>query len=160
MEKSEQIKKFIELRTKGYSLRDISQVTGKSTRTLIKWNKKYCTVVFEVQQGELSAFKQKILEEKKSRLEYLNLNYNKIKDKLEHSELLMRYDKMLNYLIKLSKSIDDCQKNIILSEISEHLDEGEENNSKGEEIDSIGEEKIETKAINIRKKHEKQKENA
>jgi hypothetical protein len=67
---------------------------------------------------------------------------------------------MLNYLIKLSKSIDDCQKNIILSEISEHLDEGEENNSKGEEIDSIGEEKIETKAINIRKKHEKQKENA
>jgi hypothetical protein len=123
MEKSEQIKKFIELRSEGYSLRDISKVIGKSPVTLVKWNKKYCTVVFEVQKGELNAFKQKILEEKKSRLEYLNHNYSKLKEKIEDSEIIMRYDKMLALLMKISKSIDDCQKNIVLSEISGDIDD-------------------------------------
>ena len=123
MEKSEQIKKFIELRSEGYSLRDISKIIGKSPCTLVKWNKKYCTVVFEVQQGELTAFKQKILEEKKSRLEYLSINYSKLREKIEDSEIIMRYDKMLALLMKISKSIDDCQKNIVLSEISEDIDD-------------------------------------
>lgn len=159
MEKSVQIKKFIELRSQGYSLRDISKVIGKSTRTLIKWNKKYCTVVFEVQKGELDAFKQKILDEKKARLEYLNLSYSKLKDKLEHSEIIMRYEKMLALLIKLSKSIDDCQNNIILSEISEDFDGGEENVLKGEEVDTASEENQMSDEVNKEKKLEKSEKN-
>jgi hypothetical protein len=159
MNNLEKIKKFIELRSEGHSLREISKIIDKSTRTLVKWNKKYCTVVFEVQAGELKTFKQKILEEKKSRLEYLNLNYSKIKDKLEHSEIIMRYDKMLALLIKLSKSIDDCQKNIILSEISEELEEGEENVLKSEEVNAFGEEKNSLIDVKPEKKLEYSKEN-
>jgi hypothetical protein len=139
MEKSEQIKKFTELRSEGYSFRDISKIIGKSTRTLVKWNRKYCSVIFEVQANELNAFKQKILEEKKARLENLNLYYTKIKDKLDHSEIIMKYEKMLALLMRVSKSIDDCQKNIILTEISDNLDEDEENETTGEVLEQKGE---------------------
>jgi len=141
----EQIKKFIELRSSGHSLREISGIIGKSINTVRKWNNKYFSVVFEVQSEELSEFKKKLLEEKKSRLDYLNLSFTKLKEKLERSEIIMRYDKMLVLLMKTSKSIDDCQKNLILTEISEDLNKIDEN----EIIDEIMEEE----------KAEKQEEN-
>ncbi len=127
MEKSEQIKKFIELRSSGHSLRDISKIIGKSPCTLVKWNKKYCSVVFEVQSGELKEFKKKLLEEKKSRLEYLNFKFNKLKEKLDKSEIILRYDRALKLLLSVSMSIDNCQKNLVLSEISDKIDEFEIN---------------------------------
>jgi hypothetical protein len=160
MEKSEQIKRFIELRSEGYSFRDIADIIGKSTRTLLKWNKKYCSVIFEVQTDELKAFKLKILEEKKARLENLHLYYSKLKNKLDHSEIIMKYEKILALMMKVSKSIDDCQKNIILSEISEDIDEGEENEQKGEAFIVEGEENSAPDTLKQEKKLENFKENA
>lgn len=125
MNQLEKIKKFIQLRSNGYSMRDISKLLVVSLPTLVKWNKKYCSVIFEVQSEELNEFKKKILEEKKSRLEYLNFKFNNLKEKLDKTEILLRYDRMLKLLLNISKSIDDCQKNIVLSEISDKIDESE-----------------------------------
>jgi hypothetical protein len=127
MNQLEQIKKFIELRSSGHSIREISGILNKSKSTILKWNKQYCSVVFEVQSEELKEFKKKLLDEKKSRLEYLNLNFAKLKEKLNKSEIIMRYDKLLLLLMKVSKSIDECQKNIVLSEISENIPDIDEN---------------------------------
>jgi|WetSurMetagenome_2_1015567.scaffolds.fasta_scaffold38462_5 hypothetical protein len=128
MNQLEQIKKFIELRSSGQTIREIAKILNKSVNTILNWNKKYCSVVFEVQSEELTEFKKKLLEEKKSRLEYLNFNLTKIKERLDKSEIIMRYDKMLLLLIKLSKSIDECQRNIVLSEVSEKISVIDENN--------------------------------
>jgi hypothetical protein len=125
MKNTENIKKFIELRSTGHSFREISRILNKSISTIIKWNKQYCSLVFEVQSEEIKQFKSKLLEEKKSRLEYLNSYLLKLKNKLDKSEMLMRYDKLLLLFIKLSKSIDDCQRNIVLSEISNSLPDEE-----------------------------------
>jgi len=95
MNNIENIKKFIELRSLGFSLRDISDKIGISTTSLVKWNKKYCSLVFEVQSEEMKKFKNKILEDKLSRLEYLSDKYSKLKIKIDKSEIIMRYDKML-----------------------------------------------------------------
>jgi len=127
MENLEKIKKFIELRSSGHTIREIAKILGKSTRTILLWNKKYCTVVFEVQSEELNEFKKKLLEEKKSRLEYLNLSLNKLKEKLDKTEIIVRYEKMLALFMKLSKSIDDCQRNLVLSKIIENFSEIDEN---------------------------------
>jgi hypothetical protein len=127
MDNLEQIKKFIELRSSGHTIREIAKILNKSVNTILKWNKQYCSVVFEVQSEELSEFKKKLLEEKKSRLDFLNMNFTKLKEKLDRSEIIMRYDKMLFLLMKLSRSIDECQRNIVLSEISENLPDIDEN---------------------------------
>jgi hypothetical protein len=145
MNNLEKIKKFIELRSSGYSLNDISGIIGLSKRSLIKWNKKYCSVVFEVQSEELKEFKKKLLNDKLSRLNFLNSKFEGLKEKIDKAEIIMRYDRMLLLLMKVSKSIDDCQKNIILSEISEKIDELDKN-----EI---------AKEINAEENLEKQKEN-
>jgi hypothetical protein len=123
MNQIERIKKFIELRSSGHSLRDIASVVGISTHTLVKWNRKYCNVVFEVQSEELNAYKKKILQDKLSRLEYLNSRFSLLKDRLENTEMMIRYDRMLLLLMKISKSIDECEKNVILSEISGKIDD-------------------------------------
>lgn len=127
MNQLEQIKKFIELRSSGQSIREIAKILNKSVNTILNWNKKYCSVVFEVKNEELTEFKKKLLEEKKSRLDYLNFNLTKIKERLDKSEIIMRYDKMLLLLMKLSKSIDECQRNIVLSEVSEKISDMDEN---------------------------------
>ncbi len=123
----DQIKKFIELRANGYSLRDISKILLISTHTLVKWNRKYCSVAFDLQSQELKEFKKKILDEKISRLDYLNSKFSGLKEKIDKSEIIMRYDRMLSLLMKISKSIDECQKNIVLSEISDKIDEFDKN---------------------------------
>jgi len=125
MNNLDNIKKFIELRSLGFSLRDISDKIGISKTSLVKWNKKYCNIVFEVQSEEMKKLKNKILEDKLSRLEYLSDKYSKLKIKIDKSEIIMRYDKMLLLLLKISKSIDECQKNIILTEFSGNIDEAE-----------------------------------
>lgn len=127
MEQLEKIKKFIELRASGHSLRDIAGVVGISTHTLVKWNRKYCNVVFEVQSEEIKAFKNKILQEKLARLEYLNSKFAHIKEKIDETELMLRNDKMLLLLMKISKSIDECEKNVVLTEISSKIDEFDKN---------------------------------
>jgi hypothetical protein len=144
MTQLDKIKKFIELRSSGYSLRDISKILILSSHTLVKWNKKYCSVVYEVQSEELNAYKRKILDEKLSRLEYLNSKYTKLKEKIDNAEIIMRYDRMLILLMKISKSIDDCQKNIILSEISDKIDELDKNDilneiSSEEKVENVNE---------------------
>ncbi|MBI5402292.1 MAG: hypothetical protein HY959_02740 [Ignavibacteriae bacterium] len=123
MKNLEQIKTFIRLRSSGHSLRETAKILDKSVNTMTNWNKKYCSVVFEVQSEELKEFKKKLLEEKKARLENLNSHFSKILGKLDDSEILLRYDKMMTLLIKLSKSIDACQSSIVLSEISNCADE-------------------------------------
>ncbi len=127
MENLEKIKKFIELRSSGHTIREIAKILDKSTRTIVDWNKKYCSLIFEVQNGELAEFKKKLLNERKARLDFLNLTLEKLKTKLEKTEVIMRYDKILALFIKLAKSIDDCQKNIVLSEISDNIAKIDEN---------------------------------
>jgi hypothetical protein len=146
MNQLEKIKKFIELRSSGESLRNIASLLGLSTRTLVKWNRKYCNVVFEVQSEEMKAFKNKILREKMSRLEFLNEKFASLKAKLDKSEIIMRYDRVMNLLIKVSKSIDDCEKNVVLSEISGKIDELDKNEISNE--------------IELEEKLENQNENA
>jgi len=123
MKNLEQIKTFISLRSSGHSLRETAKILNKSLNTMVNWNKKYCSVVFEVQTEEFKEFKKKLLEEKKSRLENLNIHFSKILSKLDESQILLRYDRMLSLLIKLSKSIDVCQNSLVLSEISNCVDE-------------------------------------
>lgn len=123
MKNIEQIKTFIRLRSSGHSLREIAKILNKSVNTVFLWDKKYCSVVFEVQSEELKEFKQKLLDEKKSRLDYLNSHFIKIRESLENSDIMLRYDKMLFLLMKLSKSIDECQSTIVLSEIAKAVDD-------------------------------------
>lgn len=127
MDNLDKIKKFIELRSSGLTLRDIAKTLNRSLTTIVKWNKQYSSIAFEVQSEELKEFKQKLLEEKKSRLNYLNNNFIKIRDRLENSEIILRYDKMLVMLMKLSKSIDECQRNIVLTEVTENFNKIDEN---------------------------------
>jgi len=127
MNQLEKIKKFIELRASGHSIRDIAQIVGVSNRSLIKWNRKYCNVIFEVQSEEIKSFKNKILQEKLSRLEYLNSKFSDVKQKLDESELMLRHDKLLLLLMKISKSIDECEKQIVLTQISDKIDDLDKN---------------------------------
>jgi hypothetical protein len=135
MDNLDKIKKFIELRSSGLTLRDIAKTLNRSLTTIVKWNKQYSSITFEVQSEELKEFKQKLLEEKKSRLNYLNNNFIKIRDRLENSEIILRYDKMLVMLMKLSKSIDECQRNLVLTEVTENFNKIDEN-SVADEIEN------------------------
>lgn len=109
-------KKFIELRSAGYSLRTISKMLAKSTTTLVKWNKKYFTEVEAVRRKELESLQLILLDEKKSRLDFLRNELKKIKNKIDSNEIILRYEDLVSLAIKVSDAIDKCQKQIIFSD--------------------------------------------
>ena len=113
-------KKFIELRSAGYSLRDIAKMLAKSTTTLVKWNKKYFTEVETVRRKELEELQLILLDEKKSRLDFLRKELKKIKKKIDSNEIILRYEDLITLAIKVSDAIDKCQKQIVFSNTSEN----------------------------------------
>lgn len=112
-------KKFIELRSAGYSLRDIAKMLGKSPTTLVAWNKKYFSEVASIRKKELEELQLILLDEKKSRLNFLKNQLDKIKKKIESNEIIMRYEDLVKLSIQLSDAIDRCQKQIMFSKSSE-----------------------------------------
>lgn len=109
-------KKFIELRSAGYSLRAIAKMLAKSTTTLVQWNKKYFTEVEAVRRKELESLQLILLDEKKSRLDFLRNELKKIKKKIDSNEIILRYEDLVSLAIKVSDAIDKCQKQIIFSD--------------------------------------------
>jgi hypothetical protein len=112
-------KKFIELRSAGYSLRDIAKMLGKSPNTLVVWNKKYFSEVSSIRKKELDELQLILLDEKKSRLDFLKGQLNKIKNKIDSDEIIMRYEDMVRLSIQISDAIDRCQRQIVFSKSSE-----------------------------------------
>jgi|WetSurMetagenome_2_1015567.scaffolds.fasta_scaffold248910_2 hypothetical protein len=119
MNQFEQEKKFIELRSAGYSLRDIAKMLCKSTATLVRWNKKFFADIETIRRKELDELQLFLLAEKKSRLDFLKTQFNNVKKKLESNEIIMSYEDLVKLSIQISDAIDRCQKQIIFSKSSE-----------------------------------------
>jgi hypothetical protein len=120
MNNFEQEKKFIELRSAGYSLRDIAKMLGRSPNTLVRWNKNFFADVEEVRRKELDQLQLILLEEKKSRLDFLKSELDKVKKKIYSNEIIMSYENLVGLSIKISDAIDRCQKQIMFSKSSEN----------------------------------------
>ncbi len=107
-------KQFIELRAAGFTHEDIASKLGISLRTLTRWNSKFKQDIESVRNVRLTELLSDIIQSKKSDNNYLRSLYDKIKNNIENSEILMRFDDMVKLLILLSDKINKNQLDIFL----------------------------------------------
>ncbi|MBI5403607.1 MAG: hypothetical protein HY959_09400 [Ignavibacteriae bacterium] len=115
MNKVDSEKKFIELRSAGFSLSNIAKMLSKSQTTMVAWNKKHFSVVQSIKKTELEELRLILLEDKKSRLDFLRAELQKIKKKIDTNEIILRYEDLVNLAIKVSDAIDRTQRQIAYS---------------------------------------------
>jgi transposase len=124
-------KEFFKMRTTGYSVRDIAKKLKKSTNTVCRLNKKYFREITDIKNAKLEDLQKKIIEQKKERLEFLKEQLYILNSKIYSSEIIMRYEEMVKLALKISDSINKCEKEMMITEIrdAESSNSGESDNT-------------------------------
>ena len=112
-------KEFLKMRTTGYSVRDIAKKLKKSPNTVCKLNKKYFREITDIKNAKLEDLQKKIIEQKKERLEFLKEQLYILNSKIYSSEIIMRYEEMVKLALKISDSINKCEKEMMITEIKD-----------------------------------------
>jgi transposase len=111
-------KQFFEMRTSGYKVRDIAKKLKKSTNTICNLNKKYFKEITDIKNAELAELQKKIIEQKKERLDFLKEQLLILNDKIFRSEIIMKYQDMVKLSLKMSDSINKCEHEMLIIEIT------------------------------------------
>ena len=110
-------KEFLKMRTTGYSVRDIAKKLKKSTNSVCRLNKKYFREITDIKNAKLEDLQKKIIEQKRERLEFLKEQLYILNSKIYSSEIIMRYEEMVKLALKISDSINKCEKEMMITEI-------------------------------------------
>lgn len=108
------------LRTQGYAVRDIAKRLKKSTNTICNLNKKYFKEILDIRNAKLEELQKIIIEQKQDRLDFLKEQLLILKERINHSEVLMRYDNMVKLALKISDSLNKCERDMLLNRITDN----------------------------------------
>jgi hypothetical protein len=111
-------KDFLEMRTTGFSVRDIAKKLRKSTNSICRLNKKYFREITDIKNAKLEELQKKIIEQKKERLEYLKETLYILISKIYKSEIIMKYQDMVKLSLKIADSINKCEREMLITEIT------------------------------------------
>lgn len=111
-------KQFIEMRSTGFTVRDIAKKLKKSTNTVCNLNKKYFKEITDIKNAKLSELQKKIFEQKKECLDFFKEQLLVLNEKIHHSEIIMKYQDMVNLSLKISDSINKCERDMLITEIT------------------------------------------
>jgi len=109
---TEEVEKFIELRTQGLSYDKISDITGISKPTLLKWNREYNRELGQAQFFELQALLQQYGIMRKSRVESVSALLQAVMEELKkraNTENLSRLptDKLFSLYLTLEERLKE-----------------------------------------------------
>jgi hypothetical protein len=139
-------KQFIQMRSAGLPIRKIAKTLSKSTHTICKWNKKYYKNIVEITSDEFKDLRNKIVDFKSSRLDFLIDEFKNVKDAMSKSESLTKknyysYEGYLDLMMKLSKLIEKFESDLLIySNKVPQIDESQIIDAENEDIEIIPEE--------------------
>lgn len=101
MKDNETRQKFIEMRAKGISFRKIAEELNTAKSTLMAWSKEHLTEIENLKAIELESLQEQFYMTKKSRIELLGRQVERIKKELENRDFSdVPSDKLLDALSK------------------------------------------------------------
>ena len=98
--------KFIELRALGNTYDSISKTLNLNKCTLVEWNKKFEEDILKLKKIQTDEIKEKLLTDKKHRVEMFSEIFNEAKTELKEQPILMSYQKLVLLLLKISHYFD------------------------------------------------------
>lgn len=105
--KNELKEKFIKLRAKGHSYRDIEDILGISKSTLSNWNSELEEEIARLKAIELDALYQQFYMSKKSKIELLGNILNQMKEEVINRDLSeVETDRLLELIIKYKNELE------------------------------------------------------
>jgi transposase len=108
---------FMTLRSAGLSVREIARKLGKSTNTVCLLNKKYFKEITDIKNAKLTDLQKKIFEQKKERLDYFKELLCILSQRIYKAEIMMKYQDMVELSLKISESINKCERDMLITEI-------------------------------------------
>jgi hypothetical protein len=144
-------KRFIRLRATGSTVRDIARRLKKSASTICDLNKKYFSEITDIRNAELAELQKKIYEQKQSRLDFLNQQFLIVWEKINHTEVIMRYESMVKLALKISDSINKCERDMQITDCSMDNSSVTNNNP----VTSVTEKNVPENTVNMEIKKKK-----
>lgn len=111
MKDNETQNKFIELRASGNTYESISKTLNLNKSTLVEWNKRFETEIYELKKIQFDEIKEKLLATKKHRIEMFSEIFSEVKSQIKEQPVLMDYEHLIKLMLKISQYFDRSEFN-------------------------------------------------